>query len=345
MPESVLKEILKVCFIKNEFQKPDTLNDFLVASLLMQSKISVIVLLAGTSGTGKSTLASLLGTRLGISSVLSTDSIRHVMRNFVSEKDAKVLFCSTYEAGDKIEVENREQMYENQLTLMGYKEQCKLVQNELAKVINRYQERNESLIVEGVHLTVTFLKEMMAQYSNCIPFVLYIKSKKKHGARFAVRAKHMTIDPRFNKYVKSLQSIRCIQEYLTKKAEEVLIPRVENHNVDRSISLIQTTIWRCLQRIEQKKLIYDSVQKRATGIHKVILSIQKNQLSSKQAQNIIKSKVNKEEVIEKYLESATQGRDLDPEHQKRLQKTKLGNSFSGVSVNIWAYDDDEKNQN
>jgi 2-phosphoglycerate kinase len=64
--------------------------------------------------------------------------------------------------------------------------------------------------VEGVHLTIRFLKEMMAKYTNCIPFVLYIKSKKKHGERFAVRAKHMTIDPRFNKYIKNIQYIRTI---------------------------------------------------------------------------------------------------------------------------------------
>ena len=73
----------------------------------MQSKINVIVLLAGTSGTGKSTLASLLGTRLGISTVLSTDSIRHIMRNFLSESENKVLFCSTYEAGSQVSAEER----------------------------------------------------------------------------------------------------------------------------------------------------------------------------------------------------------------------------------------------
>lgn len=140
---------------------------------------------------------------------------------------------------------------------MGYKDQCRLVQNELEKVIEKFQERNQSLVVEGVHLTVTFLKQMMAKFPTCIPFVLYIKSKKKHGERFAVRAKHMTIDPRYNKYVKSLQSIRCIQDYLTKKAEEVLIPRIDNTNVDRSLSLIQTTIMRCLHRISEGKAIYD----------------------------------------------------------------------------------------
>ena len=104
-------------------------------------------------------------------------------------------------------------------------------------------------MVEGVHLNVKFIKEMLSRYPNCIPFVLYIKHKNKHAERFAVRAKQMTIDPKFNKYISSIKCIRTIQDYLIKKSEEVLIPRVENHNVDRSVSLIQTTIMRCLHRI------------------------------------------------------------------------------------------------
>ena len=84
------------------------------------------------------------------------------------------------------------------------------MQEELSKVIESYHQRNQSLIVEGVHLTVKFLKEMMSKYLTCIPFVLYIKKKNKHVERFAVRAKHMTIDPRFNKYVNSMKSIRTI---------------------------------------------------------------------------------------------------------------------------------------
>ena len=92
-----------------------------MASLLMQAKINVIVLLAGTSGTGKSTLASLLGTRLGISTVLSTDSVRHVMRNFLKEAENPTLFCSTYEAGNTVSQEERHNASENWITLKGYK--------------------------------------------------------------------------------------------------------------------------------------------------------------------------------------------------------------------------------
>lgn len=64
---------------------------------ILESKRNILILLAGTSGTGKSTLASLLGSRLGISTVLSTDTIRHVMRNFVAKEEDPIIFASTYE--------------------------------------------------------------------------------------------------------------------------------------------------------------------------------------------------------------------------------------------------------
>jgi hypothetical protein len=151
------------------------------------------------------------------------------------------------------------------------------VQTELTKVIERANSRNESIVVEGVHLTVGYLKQMMMKYPTCIPFVLHIKKKQKHGERFAVRAKNMTIDPKFNKYVGSLKQIRTIQDYLVKNSEEKLIPRIENHNVDRSVSMIQTTVMRCLHRIVvEGEVMFDSVHKRATGLHEVFQTISKS---------------------------------------------------------------------
>ena len=59
------------------------------------------MLLCGTSGTGKSTLASLLAARLGVTTVISTDSIRHMLRGFQSAEENPLLWLSTYEAGER----------------------------------------------------------------------------------------------------------------------------------------------------------------------------------------------------------------------------------------------------
>lgn len=87
----------------------------------------------------------------------------------------------------------------------------------------------------------------MKKYPSCIPFVICIKNEEKHKERFAVRSKHMTIDPKFNKYIKNVKSIRIIQKSLIMKAESTLIPRIDNSNIDKSIGMIHITIVRCLR--------------------------------------------------------------------------------------------------
>jgi 2-phosphoglycerate kinase len=64
---------------------------------IREQKRSVTVLLAGTSGTGKSTLAGLLAARLGISTIVSTDSVRNMMRSFTPQVANPLLWASTYE--------------------------------------------------------------------------------------------------------------------------------------------------------------------------------------------------------------------------------------------------------
>jgi 2-phosphoglycerate kinase len=56
------------------------IDDVKLAASVLECEKSLIIMLCGTAGTGKSTLASLLGQRLGISNVLSTDSLRHALR-------------------------------------------------------------------------------------------------------------------------------------------------------------------------------------------------------------------------------------------------------------------------
>ncbi|PKU77623.1 P-loop NTPase domain-containing protein LPA1-like [Dendrobium catenatum] len=79
---------------------PNQMADLLLACRIRERKASVTILLCGTSGCGKSTLSALLGSRLGITNVISTDSIRHMMRSFADEKENPLLWSSTYHAGE-----------------------------------------------------------------------------------------------------------------------------------------------------------------------------------------------------------------------------------------------------
>ncbi|KAG6520162.1 P-loop NTPase domain-containing protein LPA1-like [Zingiber officinale] len=288
---------------------PNQRADLLLACRIREKKESVTVLLCGTSGCGKSTLSSLLGSRLGITTVISTDSIRHMMRSFVDETQNPLLWSSTYHAGECLDpvavseakakrkakklavishikeealdgasnekpdgrshdlVQGTELIGKKQMAIEGFKAQSEMVIDSLDRLITAWEERKESVIVEGVHLSLNFVMGLMKKHPSIIPFMIYITNEEKHMERFAVRAKYMTLEPAKNKYVKYIQNIRAIQEYLCKRADKHLVPKVNNTNVDRSVAAIHATIFGCLRRREAGEQLYDPTTNTVSVIH------------------------------------------------------------------------------
>lgn len=107
---------------------------------------------------------------------------------------------------------------------------------------------------------------LMKKHPSIIPFMIYITNEGKHLERFAVRAKYMTLDPEKNKYVKYIRNIRTIQEYLCKRADKHLVPKINNTNVDKSVAAIHATVFSCLRRREAGEQLYDSTTNTVTVI-------------------------------------------------------------------------------
>ena len=236
-------------------------------------------------------MASLVGSRLGISTVLSTDSIRHIMRNFMNREENPILFCSTYETAKFVSDDPENPIPEKKKILLGFKQQCQYVHSHLMKVIDVLIAQNDNVVIEGVHLTIDFLMSVMKKYPFCIPFVIHIKNKEKHKERFAVRSKHMTLDPKYNKYIECFDNIRVIHKSFVKKAEKKLIPRIDNTNVDKSLGVIHSTIVRCLRKISKGESLMDQEINKATVLFQEFNAVTKSRLISAEAQKVIKSKI------------------------------------------------------
>ena len=132
------------------------------------------------------------GSRLGITTVVSTDSIRHMMRSFADEKENPLLWASTYHAGECLDPvavseakarrkakkhsgmsSNSGMDYERsgvqsdkvdgkpigkkQMAIEGYKAQSEMVIDSLDRLITAWEDRKESVVVEGVHLSLNFV--------------------------------------------------------------------------------------------------------------------------------------------------------------------------------------------
>ena len=59
----------------------------------------LVVLIGGTTGVGKSTLASMLAARLGVNRVIATDVIRQVLRAFFTHEAMPTVHGSAFEVG------------------------------------------------------------------------------------------------------------------------------------------------------------------------------------------------------------------------------------------------------
>ena len=105
----------------------------------------LIVLIGGTTGTGKSTVASEVAHRLGITRLTSTDFIRETMRAFFSYEEMPAIHHSSFEAGTAVDGDADP-------LIAGFVEQSRLVCVGVDAAIRRSLTEGWSMVLEGVHL-------------------------------------------------------------------------------------------------------------------------------------------------------------------------------------------------
>jgi 2-phosphoglycerate kinase len=71
----------------------------------------------------------------------------------------------------------------------GYKAQSEMVLDSLDRLIGACEARRESLVVEGVHLSLNSVVRLMQRHPSIVPFLIHISNEDKHRERFAVRAR------------------------------------------------------------------------------------------------------------------------------------------------------------
>ncbi|KAL0019715.1 hypothetical protein WJX77_003829 [Trebouxia sp. C0004] len=274
-------EDLVIAQLEAYTEKPADSQDLRNACSIQEQRSSVAVLLAGTSGTGKSTLAGLLAARLGITTVLSTDNIRHMLRSFATEDQNPLLWASTYQAGDHIpssETAPQDCTPSTSTPSTSYG-------NTTSESTARWDAKKRA--VKGYKAQSEML---MQRHPTIVPFLIYISNEDKHKERFAVRAKYMTLDPAANRYVKYIRNIRTIQDYLCRRADKHMIPKVDNTNVDRSVATIHATVLACLRHTSQGQSLLDAATMTTKILASEYLTVKGSMWSSKSMLQIIRSK-------------------------------------------------------
>ena len=184
----------------------------------------VVILLGGTSGVGKSTLALEVARRLSIGRVLSTDSIRDVMRVMVSDDLVPTLHVSSFEAHSRLMTELREGL---DPVIEGFLEQSRTIAVGIRAVIERAVMEGTSTVLDGVSL-VPGLFDLEDWSDRAHVFALLaadVDRESLHGHLIA-RA-HGKGARASERYVRNFKEIFRIQEELLERASSFGIPVVD----------------------------------------------------------------------------------------------------------------------
>ncbi len=163
----------------------------------------VVVVLSGAPGVGKSWVATRLAVRLGMSRVVTTDTIREVLRTVIPATVLPELHASTYEL-------------DIPPVFAGFERQATVVASATARVAARLVSERRSVLLEGVHLLPGFVTRSMADHPAgpiVVERLLVLDDEGVHRAQLRQRARSEP-DRQGGRTLDHLASIRHIQDHL-----------------------------------------------------------------------------------------------------------------------------------
>ncbi len=212
---------------------------------LQSLEVPIIVLIGGSTGTGKSTVAAEVAHRLGITRVASTDFIRQTMRAFFSREFMPTIHYSSFEAGQAVDED-----VTGDPTVVGFVDQCRHVCVGVEAALHRSLTEGWSMVMEGVHLVPGLLPPEL-EGALIVQVVVEIADADVHRMHFHVRDASTGGIRSMDKYLEKLEDIRRIQTYVVARARREGVPVVENANVDRTIDQVIELVMRAAERSRQ----------------------------------------------------------------------------------------------
>jgi 2-phosphoglycerate kinase len=209
---------------------------------LQDLDMPVIVLVGGTTGTGKSTVATEVAHRLGITRVTSTDFMRQTIRAFFSADFMPTIHYSSFEAWRGL----REPDQATDPLIAGFLEQTRHVMVGIRASIDRAIEEGWSTVLEGIHLVPGMLPPIDgALVAQC---VLTAESAEEHTTHFLIRDLATEGVRRQEKYLEHIDDIRRIQDHIVGRAKRLGVPVIESERIDATIAAVLELV---LERAEQ----------------------------------------------------------------------------------------------
>ena len=218
--------------VLGERQASRTMRRLRRLQLLRELDLPIVLLVGGATGTGKSTVATEIAHRLGITRVTSTDFIRQTMRSLFSRELMPSVHYSSFEA--RLALTRAEEEESGDATLLGFLDQTRNVLVGAEAAVERALTEGWSMVLEGVHLVPGMVR---VEHTDAlvVHVVLAIEDEELHRSRFWVREVATDGLRPLDKYLEGLPEIRVIQEAILDRARRCDVAVIESGSLDEAI--------------------------------------------------------------------------------------------------------------
>ena len=208
---------------------------YLVWSEFQRSSRPLALLICGTVGTGKSTIATEIAHLLEITRIQSTDMLREVMRMMVSKRLLPVLHASSFNAWKSLPVQGGNERDRDQLIAEGYRSQVELLAVPCEAVLQRAVEECVPIILEGVHVHPDLLARAPKD-SDVITVHITLAVLKSKELKSRLRGRGVEVPQRRAKrYLNNFDSIWSLQSFLLSEADRCDVPIIPNGDKEKTV--------------------------------------------------------------------------------------------------------------
>jgi 2-phosphoglycerate kinase len=205
---------------------------------LRELDLPIMVFIGGATGTGKSTVATELAYRFGITRVTSTDFVRQTMRAFFSNDFMPSIHQSSFEAGDAFPDADDPLEF-------GFLQQARNVNVGVRASSERALEEGWSLVLEGVHLVPGMVDLPRPELAVSVFVVLSIEDEEEHVSHFHFRDEERRPESR---YLERFADIRRLQELVLARARREGVSVIENQDADRAARTVADLVLDAAER-------------------------------------------------------------------------------------------------
>jgi 2-phosphoglycerate kinase len=192
----------------------------------------LIVLIGGTTGVGKSTIATEVAHRLGITRISSTDSIREVMRGIFTADLMPAIHESAFSAWRGLRVPVPEGANP---VIVGFREQTAVVSTGIKALIDRAVLEGNSMVIEGIHLVPGYLDLSQMGNARVVELIVGVEDEQSHLSHFYIREAQTEGSRPRDRYISNFENIRLLGDYIERLARKHDIPIIYSHELDRTI--------------------------------------------------------------------------------------------------------------